>query len=93
MTLAVEGGSNLTENYVGSHFANYDYFVVLSHFKGSRDGGFRRCNRERSRLIAHEEQMPMMIKSIGAGPMLSFTRYFCCGVKFTSYAFCSAVEA
>ena len=25
MTLPVEGGSNLTENYVGSHFANYDY--------------------------------------------------------------------
>ncbi len=34
MALTVESGSNLTENYVGSHFANYDYFVVLSHFKG-----------------------------------------------------------
>ena len=34
MTLPVEGGTNLTENYVGSHFTNYDYFVVLSHFKG-----------------------------------------------------------
>ena len=32
MTLPVEGGANLTENYVGSHFANYDYYVVLSHF-------------------------------------------------------------
>ncbi len=40
MTLTVEGGSNLTENYVGSHFANYDYFVVLSHFKGHAMAGF-----------------------------------------------------
>ncbi len=34
MTLPVTGGANLEENYVGSHFENYDYFVVLSHFKG-----------------------------------------------------------
>ena len=40
MTLPVEGGSNLTENYVGSHFANYDYFVVLSHFKGHSMAGY-----------------------------------------------------
>ena len=40
MTLTVEGGSNLTENYVGSHFANYDYFVVFSHFKGHAMVGF-----------------------------------------------------
>ncbi len=40
MTLPVEDGSNLTENYVGSHFSNYDYFVVLSHFKGHAMAGF-----------------------------------------------------
>ncbi len=40
MTLPVVSGSNLTENYVGSHFANYDYFVVLSHFKGHAMAGF-----------------------------------------------------
>lgn len=34
MTLPVVGGELLTENYVGSHFADYDYYVVLSHFKG-----------------------------------------------------------
>ena len=27
MTLPVTGGTNLEENYVGSHFANYDYYV------------------------------------------------------------------
>lgn len=40
MTLPVVGGDHLTENYVGSHFANYDYFVVLSHFKGHSMAGF-----------------------------------------------------
>ena len=40
MTLPVTGGTNLTENYVGSHFANYDYFVVLSHFKGHAMAGY-----------------------------------------------------
>jgi len=40
MTLPVAGGDNLTENYVGSHFANYDSFLVLSHFKGYAMAGF-----------------------------------------------------
>lgn len=40
MTLTVTGGSNLTENYVGANFADYDYYVVLSHFKGHAMAGF-----------------------------------------------------
>lgn len=40
MTLPVFAGDNLTENYVGSHFANYDYYVVLSHFKGHAMAGY-----------------------------------------------------
>lgn len=40
MALPVEGGSNITENYVGAHFENYDYFIVLSHFKGHTMAGF-----------------------------------------------------
>ncbi len=40
MTLPVTGGSNLTENYVGANFANYDYYVVLSHFKGHAMAGY-----------------------------------------------------
>ena len=39
MTLPVTGGTNLEENYVGSHFENYDYYVVLSHFKGHSMAG------------------------------------------------------
>lgn len=40
MTLPVTGGANLEENYVGSHFADYDYYVVLSHFKGHSMAGY-----------------------------------------------------
>jgi uncharacterized Fe-S center protein len=40
MTLPVRGGTRLQENKVGKNFANYDYFVVLSHFKGHTMGGF-----------------------------------------------------
>ena len=32
MTLNVEGGDDLMENYVGKNFANYDHYVILSHF-------------------------------------------------------------
>lgn len=40
MTLPVSGGENLKENYVGANFANYDSFLVLSHFKGHAMAGF-----------------------------------------------------
>lgn len=40
MTLPVTGGDNLSENYVGANFTNYDSFLVLSHFKGHAMAGF-----------------------------------------------------
>lgn len=40
MTLPFEKGVNIKENYVGSHFKNYDSYIILSHFKGHRMGGF-----------------------------------------------------
>ena len=40
MTLPVEGGTRLQENLVGSHFADYDSYLVLSHFKGHAMAGF-----------------------------------------------------
>lgn len=40
MTLSVTGGSVLTENYVGVNLQNYDFLVVLSHFKGHAMAGF-----------------------------------------------------
>lgn len=38
--IPIEGGKRLTSDTVGSHFPNYDYYVVLSHFKGHVMGGF-----------------------------------------------------
>lgn len=33
-------GKHLKEDFVGSHYLNYDFTVVLSHFKGHAMGGF-----------------------------------------------------
>jgi hypothetical protein len=38
--LPVEGGRHLAYDIVGSHFMDYDFVVVLSHFKGHAMGGF-----------------------------------------------------
>ncbi len=40
MILPVEGGQQLSENYVGAHFGDFDGFLVLSHFKGHAMAGF-----------------------------------------------------
>lgn len=40
VTIPVEGGTHLKENYVGAHFPEYDGFLVLSHFKGHAMAGF-----------------------------------------------------
>ena len=55
MTLTVEGGDNLTENYVGANFENYDYFIVLSHFKGHAMAGFGGAIKNISIGIASSE--------------------------------------
>ncbi len=38
--LEVDGGNYLETNYVGSHFTNYDSYIILSHFKGHAMAGF-----------------------------------------------------
>lgn len=40
MSLTVNGGSVLKENYVGKAFADYDSYLVLSHFKGHAMAGY-----------------------------------------------------
>lgn len=40
ISLPFARGKHITENYVGAHFANYDSFVILSHFKGHAMAGF-----------------------------------------------------
>ncbi len=55
MTLPVYGGTRLSENYVGSHFENYDYYVVLSHFKGHSMAGYGGAIKNISIGIASSE--------------------------------------
>lgn len=40
MSLPVVGGTHLKKNLVGTHFSNYNSYLVLSHFKGHEMAGF-----------------------------------------------------
>ena len=40
MTLPVQDGTRLSENYVGAAFDDYDSYLVLSHFKGHSMAGY-----------------------------------------------------
>ena len=40
MSLPIDGGTHLKEDLVGSHFENYDSYLVLSHFKGHQMAGY-----------------------------------------------------
>lgn len=40
ISLPVTGGTRLTENFVGERFNEFDFHIVLSHFKGHGMGGF-----------------------------------------------------
>ena len=40
MEIPIEGGVRIGVDYVGSHFADYDSFLVLTHFKGHAMAGF-----------------------------------------------------
>lgn len=40
ISLSVPNGQNIQEDFVGSHLVNYDFLIVLSHFKGHAMGGF-----------------------------------------------------
>jgi uncharacterized Fe-S center protein len=55
ISLPVRGGTRLRENFVGAHFKNYDYYVVLSHFKGHGMGGFGGAIKNISIGIASSE--------------------------------------
>jgi hypothetical protein len=40
ISLPIKNGKHLKEDVVGSHYQNYDFYVILSHFKGHEMGGF-----------------------------------------------------
>lgn len=64
-SIPVEGGIRLNENLVGANFANYDFYIILSHFKGHRMGGFGGAIKNMSVGIASSEGK-CLIHSAGA---------------------------
>jgi uncharacterized Fe-S center protein len=40
VSIPVSGGKHLRENFVGARFNDFDFHIVLSHFKGHAMGGF-----------------------------------------------------
>jgi Uncharacterized Fe-S center protein len=55
MALPYPKGTHIKQNYVGAHFANYDSFLLLSHFKGHAMGGFGGAIKNMSIGIASGE--------------------------------------
>ncbi len=55
MKIPVEGGVNLKENWVGKNLADYDYVIVLTHFKGHPMAGFGGALKNISIGIASSE--------------------------------------
>ena len=53
--IPVTGGKWLTTNQVGKNFVNYDFFILLSHFKGHMMGGFGGALKNMSIGIASSE--------------------------------------
>jgi len=40
ISLSIDGGRRITENIVGGRFNEFDFHIVISHFKGHQMGGF-----------------------------------------------------
>jgi uncharacterized Fe-S center protein len=55
ISLPVQGGTILQENFVGANFKNYDYYIVLSHFKGHSMSGLGGAIKNISIGIASSE--------------------------------------
>ena len=53
--IPVIGGTRLQTNQVGANFVNYDFFIILSHFKGHAMGGFGGALKNTSIGIASSE--------------------------------------
>lgn len=67
--LTVENGKHLTENLVGSHFHNYDFYLVLSHFKGHAMAGYGGAIKNISIGLASSEGKTIIHTANSGGSM------------------------
>jgi len=72
MSIPVVGGTHLTEDIVGIDLQNYDFIMVLSHFKGHPQGGFGGALKNISIGIATPEGKAL-IHTAGANTSSIFT--------------------
>lgn len=68
-SLIVENGKHLTENLVGSHFNNYDSYLVLSHFKGHAMAGYGGAIKNISIGLASSEGKTIIHTANSGGSM------------------------
>ena len=68
VSLPVKGGKHLKEDFVGKNYLNYDFTVVLSHFKGHAMGGFggaiknigMGCGSRAGKMAQHNSGKPVI---------------------------------
>ena len=71
MVIPVEGGEHLKENWVGANLADYDFVIVLSHFKGHPMAGFGGALKNISIGIGSREgKVRIHSAGIGSNPAL-----------------------
>jgi uncharacterized Fe-S center protein len=64
IAIPVSGGRHLKEDLVGAHFRDYDFFIILSHFKGHQMAGLGGAIKNMSIGIA-SSRGKMLIHSAG----------------------------
>lgn len=70
-SLPVENGKHLAENLVGSHFDQYDSYLVLSHFKGHSMAGYGGAIKNISIGLASSEGKTIIHTANNGGSMWS----------------------
>lgn len=70
--LPVTDGDHLKVDLVGSHLANYDFMVVLNHFKGHAMGGFGGALKNLSIGVASKEGKGLIHNAGPDGSHLDF---------------------
>lgn len=67
--LPIIGGKHLKYDIVGSNFPNYDFTVVLSHFKGHMMGGFGGALKIYPSVSHHPPEKPIFVPQVKALPV------------------------
>lgn len=80
MSLPVTGGKHLDEDLVGAHLADYDFVLVLSHFKGHVMAGFGGALKNISIGIASSEGKKLIHS---AGKTKRYFSVFTSKINFT----------